>query len=198
MIVNNRILIHSTFFIHFFSKSSFMLCGCGVAAYGDLAFDVAAYTYGTLSVLVQSLYLTLLQRNTQDKLTTAHSLYLNSYNTLPFLVLYAALSGELQRAAAFPSYSELGFVLLTLTVVSMGCLLNYSMFLCTNLNSALTTTIVGGMKGVAQTVIGVFTFGGMDVNEFSVVGMTVNASGGLLYAFFKFKQQKPTTVGSAT
>lgn len=34
----------------------------------------------------------------------------------------------------------------------MGIVLNFTMFLCTIVNSALTTTIVGVLKGVVSTV----------------------------------------------
>lgn len=34
----------------------------------------------------------------------------------------------------------------------MGIVLNFTMFLCTIVNSALTTTIVGVLKGVGSTV----------------------------------------------
>jgi hypothetical protein len=36
----------------------------------------------------------------------------------------------------------------------MGCLLNYLLFLCTNFNSALTTTIVGVLKSVVAVILG--------------------------------------------
>lgn len=36
----------------------------------------------------------------------------------------------------------------------MGCLLNYALFLSTNVNTALTTTIVGVLKGIVSTALG--------------------------------------------
>lgn len=36
----------------------------------------------------------------------------------------------------------------------MGCTLNYTMFLCTTTNTALTTTIVGVLKGVVSVGLG--------------------------------------------
>lgn len=42
-------------------------------------------------------------------------------------------------------------VILILSFV-MGIALNFTMFLCTIVNSALTTTIVGVLKGVGSTV----------------------------------------------
>lgn len=54
----------------------------------------------------------------------------------------------------------MGTLQLWTTVLScslMGCLLNYALFLCTTTNSALTTTIVGVLKGVAATALGELT-----------------------------------------
>jgi len=42
-------------------------------------------------------------------------------------------------------------VILILSLV-MGIVLNFIMFLCTIVNSALTTTVVGVLKGVSSTV----------------------------------------------
>lgn len=49
------------------------------------------------------------------------------------------------------SYSFSFLAILILSLV-MGIVLNFTMFLCTIVNSALTTTIVGVLKGVGSTV----------------------------------------------
>jgi len=49
------------------------------------------------------------------------------------------------------SYSFSFLMILILSLV-MGIVLNFTMFLCTIVNSALTTTIVGVLKGVVSTV----------------------------------------------
>lgn len=49
------------------------------------------------------------------------------------------------------SHSTYFMVMLILSLV-MGIVLNFTMFLCTIVNSALTTTIVGVLKGVGSTV----------------------------------------------
>lgn len=45
-----------------------------------------------------------------------------------------------------------GFATAMVMSLVMGIVLNYTMFLCTIVNSALTTTIVGVLKGVVTTV----------------------------------------------
>jgi len=48
--------------------------------------------------------------------------------------------------------SRPGFATAMVASLLMGIVLNYTMFLCTMVNSALTTTIVGVLKGVVTTV----------------------------------------------
>lgn len=48
--------------------------------------------------------------------------------------------------------NSFSFLVLFLLSLVMGIVLNFTMFLCTIVNSALTTTIVGVLKGVGSTV----------------------------------------------
>jgi branched-subunit amino acid ABC-type transport system permease component len=51
------------------------------------------------------------------------------------------------------------------------------------MTSALTTSIIGGMKTIAQTVIGSFNFGGISKNWETYVGISLNLIGSMLYIF---------------
>lgn len=145
-------------------------CWKHVAGFGDLSFNPRAYLFGFASVLSQALYLLLVQKHADD-IGAAESLHLNSYNTLPMLLLCSVLSGELHLALHDFALSSIGFILTFTVVIVFGCLLNYMLFLCTTYNSALTTSITGTLKTIVQTVIGIFTFGGISINVFTVLGM---------------------------
>ena len=67
----------------------------------------------------------------------------------------------------------------------MGFLLNYSTMLCTRVNSPLTTTIIGTMKNVILTYIGVLLGGDYVYSGINFIGITLSVLAGLLYSAFK-------------
>ncbi|ELU16612.1 hypothetical protein CAPTEDRAFT_101209 [Capitella teleta] len=162
--------------------------GCLIAGerYGDLAFDPKAYMYGICSVFSQALYLVLVQKHASDQ-SALETLHLNSYNTLPMLFLCSVTLGEFTQAVNNFNMWDIGFVTTFTIVICVGCLLNYLLFLCTQFNSALTTSITGTVKTIIQTIIGFFTFGGMAVNLFTISGITVNLCGGVIYTYTKYR-----------
>ena len=121
-----------------------------------------------------------------SELGAGETLHLNSYNTLPLLLGCAIINGELVNGIRNFEFTNLAFVCTFTTVISVGCLLNYLLFLCTTYNSALTTSITGSLKAIVQTVIGFFTFGGISINLFTMLGIGMNLGGGILYTFVKY------------
>ena len=91
------------------------------------------------------------------------------------------------------SYSFSFLVILILSLV-MGIILNFTMFLCTIVNSALTTTIVGVLKGVVSTTFGFFLLGGVQVHALNVSGLVINTAGGVWYSYAKYHQRKSKAV----
>ncbi|XP_017420574.1 UDP-galactose/UDP-glucose transporter 7 isoform X2 [Vigna angularis] len=89
----------------------------------------------------------------------------------------------------FQSYSFSFLMVLILSLV-MGIVLNFTMFLCTIVNSALTTTIVGVLKGVVSTTLGFFLLGGVQVHALNVSGLVINTAGGVWYSFAKYQQKR--------
>ena len=161
-----------------------------IPGYGDLTFSVLGYTCGIISNVAQSVYLLLVQRATNGQLSTVESLQLNCINAIPLLAIICILKGEIYDVQSYDRYSESAFIIAFILVVVLGCLLNYSLFLCTSVTSALTTTIVGGLKALAQTVLGIFTFGGVSNNISTFVGLSMSICGGLSYVFVKYLENR--------
>lgn len=163
--------------------------------YGDLKFNLTAYTCGILSNITQALYLLLVQLCCERKMSTIETLQLNSVNTLPPLIAIAMVKQEFTGVLNYTDAFEPVFLLVLFMVLNMGCLLNYSLFLCTSCNCALTTSVVGGIKALAQTLLGLFTFGGVSINISTFLGIGMNTSGGLLYIYAKFMEGKSKSTG---
>ncbi|CAG5114516.1 unnamed protein product [Candidula unifasciata] len=164
--------------------------GCVVAGYGDLGFNLTAYVCGIGSNFTQALYLLLVQRYSEHHLPVTHILQLNSFNTLPLLLLAAVVNGEMTTLATYPHWDQLSFYLLFASAVSVGMLLNYSLFLCTSLTSALTTSVVGGLKALVQTLVGLFTFGGVSHNLATYTGISMNVVGGIAYIWARYQDNR--------
>ncbi len=63
--------------------------------------------------------------------------------------------------------NSLYFLVILILSLVMGIVLNFTMFLCTIVNSALTTTIVGVLKGVGSTVCMEYPYGLFFLQKFN-------------------------------
>jgi solute carrier family 35 protein len=139
------------------------------------------------------MYLVLVEKSgVEDGLSSVEIMFYNSLLSLPFLLLLIIITGEFPASISLLFAKSLSFNFLVILVLSMvmGIILNYTMFLCTIVNSALTTTIVGVLKGVGSTTLGFFVLGGVEVRALNVTGLVINTAGGLWYSLAKYQQKK--------
>jgi solute carrier family 35 protein len=140
------------------------------------------------------------QPNTHP-LTEGEMLHYNSLLSLPAILLIALATGELSAAPRAAAEAVARSSTLTLAVALLGCaggglLLNYATMLCTSTNSALTTTVVGVLKGVVGTLGGLFTSRG-SFSSAGVVGVLMNTAGGVAYSWAKFEEKRAKKAAKA-
>lgn len=167
-----------------------VVAGCIMAGFGDVTFDGWGYMWALVSCLLQTSYLLLVERSGTDKGYTSNELLLyNAVLSLPVLAVITHVSGE--ASVAWPSLRHLppGFLVLLVLSLLLGALLNYSLFLCTLSNSALTTTIVGTLRSIVGTVCGFFVLGGLKPTPLVVSGVFTNTVGGIWYTVIKYRQR---------
>lgn len=163
--------------------------GCITAGFGDLEFSAFAYASALLSVICQSFYLTYIQKTGAEKgLSALTVLHTNSVNCIPLLLIYTLCNKELLAALRFDGYYFIEFQAALFLDIGMGCILSYSLFLCTTINSALTTSLVGVVKGVLTTIIGFYTFGGVAATSLTLIGVSLNTLGGAFYSYAKYSE----------
>lgn len=122
-------------------------------------------------------------------------LHYNSLLSLPVIFLIALLTGELSKAPSAAAAAIEQTSAFTLALALGGCaggglLLNYATMLCTSTNSALTTTVVGVLKGVVGTLGGFFVGGGARFSNAGLVGVAMNTAGGVAYSYAKFEEKR--------
>lgn len=167
--------------------------GCVIAALGDFSFDLFGYSMALTSVFFQTMYLVLVEKSgAEDGLSSIEIMFYNSFLSLPFLLSLIIITGEFPNSVSvlFAKSSSLSFLIILLLSLVMGILLNFTMFLCTIVNSALTTTIVGVLKGVGSTTLGFVLLGGVQVHALNITGLVINTAGGVWYSYAKYQQKK--------
>eukprot|EP01102_Stenamoeba_stenopodia_P022275 TRINITY_DN9220_c0_g1_i1.p1 TRINITY_DN9220_c0_g1~~TRINITY_DN9220_c0_g1_i1.p1 ORF type:complete len:376 (+),score=65.62 TRINITY_DN9220_c0_g1_i1:43-1170(+) len=168
-------------------STGFLVFGAFLAGVGDLSFDLTAYCYAGVSCMMQTAYLLQVSKAGKE-LYTLGILYYNCLLSLPLTVIYMIVSGEFQAAIDYELLWDAQFQACLLISLLQGALLNYSVFLCTVVNSALTTTIVGQLKMMISSVIGLFFFNTV-ITAVGGLGLLLNTLGGVMYAFFKYQEQ---------
>ncbi|KAL9439851.1 hypothetical protein AB3S75_018670 [Citrus x aurantiifolia] len=167
--------------------------GCVIAALGDFSFDLFGYSMALTSVFFQTMYLVLVEKSgAEDGLSSVEIMFYNSFLSLPFLVFLIIVTGEFPGSLSllFSKSNSFSFLVMLILSLVMGIILNFTMFLCTLVNSALTTTIVGVLKGVGSTTLGFVVLGGVQVRALNVTGLLINTAGGVWYSYAKYQQKK--------
>ena len=117
--------------------------------------------------------------------------------SLPFVLILSHYTGDISATMAFDGWNNPMFIFQFSLSCVMGFILMYSILLCTQVNSSLTTTVVGCMKNLFVTYAGMIFGGDYVFAIINFVGINVSVFGSLIYSYSAFgakaKSQKPQT-----
>ncbi|KAJ6354655.1 hypothetical protein OIU77_005290 [Salix suchowensis] len=151
-----------------FGSVGLIVLGAFIAGARDLSFDFYGYAVGKSSGL-----------------NSFGLMWCNGIICGPVLLFWTFIRGDLQMTMNFPYLFSPGFLAILLFSCILAFFLNYSIFLNTTLNSALTQTICGNLKDLFTIALGWTIFGGLPFDIFNVIGQSLGFVGSGLYAYYK-------------
>ncbi|KAL5559782.1 hypothetical protein UlMin_035993 [Ulmus minor] len=163
-----------------------IVVGAFIAGARDLSFDAHGYFIVFLSNITTAIYLATIARiGKSSGLNSFGLMWCNGILCGPVLLFWTFIQGDLKRTIEFPYLFSPGFLAVLLCSCILAFFLNYSIFLNTTLNSALTQTICGNLKDLFTIGLGWMLFGGLPFDLFNVIGQFLGFLGSGLYAYYK-------------
>ncbi|XP_073100082.1 UDP-N-acetylglucosamine transporter UGNT1 isoform X2 [Elaeis guineensis] len=165
---------------------SLTVFGAFIAGARDLSYDSYGYAIVFVANITTAVYLATVARlGKSSGLNSFGLMWCNGVICAPLLLIWTFASGDLERTISFPHLYSPSFLVVLLLSCMMAFLLNYTVFLNTTVNSALTQTVCGNLKDFFTVVFGWLLFRGLPYDPLNVIGQCLGFFGSGLYAYCK-------------
>jgi hypothetical protein len=125
-----------------------------------------------------------------DEIKKANELLLEKHNHLNQLIkdtyhqqkIYKNYS-TISELYQFDGWYDLNFLFMLIFTCFMGSILNYAIFICTAMNSALTTAVIGALKNIATTYFAMIIFSDYEFTWLNFMGINISTIGSFYYTY---------------
>ena len=164
-----------------------MIGGAVLAGWFDFDFNAMGYILVTFNCIATAAYLLYIaQLGKSSGLNTFGLMWYNNAQSIPLVALLCWYNGDFSEVATYEYLWEWDFIACFVFQSALAFLLNYSIFLCTQVNSALATSVTGQMKNIVTSAVGYFSFGDVTFNAWNVVGLIVGVVASSWYSMLKY------------
>ncbi|KAG6772814.1 hypothetical protein POTOM_024237 [Populus tomentosa] len=185
-VYSGRAKIYTSNFWKDVTSVGLIVLGAFIAGARDLSFDFYGYAVVFAANFTTAIYLATISRiGKSSGLNSFGLMWCNGIICGPVLLFWTFIRGDLGMTMNFPYLFSPGFLAVLLLSCILAFFLNYSIFLNTTLNSALTQTICGNLKDLFTIALGWTIFGGLPFDFFNVIGQCLGFAGSGLYAYYK-------------
>lgn len=176
-----------------------MIFGAIVAASDDLAFDLYGYTIILLNDLFTAANGIYVKKKLDSKeLGTFGLMFYNCLYCLPVALFMVYQEGKYDEVAEFAGWESMTFCGLYFTSSLLGFVLTLAIFKCTQINSPLTTTVIGCLKNVLISYGGMFIGGDYIFSLVNFLGLNISIVGSLVYSYYAFRAKTNGGGGAGT
>lgn len=125
-----------------------------------------------------------------DEIKKANELLLEKHNHLNQLIkdtyhqqkIYKNYS-TISELYQFDGWYDINFLFMLIFTCFMGSILNYAIFICTAMNSALTTAVIGALKNIATTYFAMIIFSDYEFTWLNFMGINISTIGSFYYTY---------------